>query len=89
MRWNIFTMSRWNIFTFLAMLLLAMFLRIQGIMWAASGGMLLGGLIFSLRCYRQSRPVLGAFLWTAVLSAARFLLGMFVPNIRVWELLYI
>lgn len=89
MKWNFFTMSTWNICSTLLLLVLALFLRVRGILWIAAGAMLLGGLIFSLNCYRQSRPVLGAFLWTAALCSVLFLLGMFVPNVRLWQLLYI
>ena len=76
-----------SVVVFLTVMLLGM--RIQGMLLIASGCMVLGGLIFSLRCYRQCRPVLGAFLWTIVLSFSLFLLGLYVPDVRVWELLYI
>ena len=89
MKWNIFAMGRWNVGTILILFTLTLFLRIRGLLWAAAVVLLLGGLIFSLRCYQQSRPVLGAFAWTLILCGALFLLGAFVPNIRVWELLYI
>lgn len=89
MKWNIFTMSTWNVCSTLILLVLALLLRIRGILWAAAGVLLLGGLIFSLKCYRQCRPVLGAFLWTAVLCSILFVLGLYVPDIRLWQLLYI
>ena len=82
-------MARAKIFAFLSLTVLLLSMRIQGLLLLSSGCMFLGGLIFSLRCYRPSRPVLGAFLWTVVLSLTLFLLSLYVPNIRVWELLYL
>ena len=55
----------------------------------ATGCLLLGGLIFSLRCYRRSRPVFGALLWTGILSCVLLAATFFVPDIRLWELLYL
>lgn len=82
-------MTKWNVCSILILLGFLLFVRVRGILWLASGILLLSGLIFSLRCYRTSRPVMGAALWSAVLSSVLFLLGVFLPNIRLWELLYI
>ena len=75
----------------MTMLVTAMVLgmRIRGALLLAGGLLLLGGLIFSLRCYRHSRPVFGALLWSSMLSCVLFLMTFFVPNIRMWELLYL
>lgn len=89
MRWNFFTMTKGSILSFILIISLLLFARIQGFLWVAAGALLLGGLIFSLRCYTNSRPVLGAVLWTVGLSSALFLLGLSLPDVRFWELLYI
>lgn len=89
MRWNFFTMTKGSIISFLLIISLLLFARVQGFLWMAAGALLLGGLVFSLRCYTNSRPVLGAVLWTVSLSSALFLLGLYLPDVRFWELLYI
>lgn len=82
-------MTRRTVIIALMVFALLLGVRIRGLLLLAAGGMLLGGLIFSLRCYRQARPVFGALVWTVVLSCVLLILGIFVPNIRLWELLYI
>ena len=82
-------MTKWNVCSLLILFGFLLFLRVRGILWLASGILLLSGLVFSLKCYRSSRPVMSAAIWTAALSGALFLLGVFLPNIRLWELLYI
>lgn len=82
-------MTRRTVIVALMVFALLLGVRIRGLLLLAAGGMLLGGLIFSLRCYRQARPVFGALVWTVVLSCVLLILGIFVPNIRLWELLYI
>lgn len=64
-------------------------MRIRGLLILAGGFLLLGGLFFSLRCYRHSRPVFGALLWTGIIACILFLMTCFVPDIRMWELLYL
>ena len=82
-------MTRWTVFVTMLMTGLVLGMRIRGARLLATGCLLLGGLIFSLRCYRRSRPVLGALLWTGILSCMLFATTFFVPDIRLWELLYL
>lgn len=82
-------MTKWNVMTTLILIGFLLFLRVRGILWLCGGLMLLGGLIFSLKCYRRRGSVMGAAIWTVVLASVLFLLGAFLPNIRLWELLYI
>lgn len=82
-------MTRWTVFVTMMMTGLLLGMRIQGILLLAGSFLLLGGLIFSLRCYRHSRPVFGALLWSGLLSCVLFAAAFFVPNIRLWELLYL
>ena len=64
-------------------------MRIRGLLILAAGFLLVGGLFFSLRCYRHSRPVFGALLWSGIISCVLFLMTFLVPDIRMWELLYL
>ena len=86
---EVILMTRWTVFMTMMMTGLVLGMRIRGALLLAGGLLLLGGLIFSLRCYRQSRPVFGALLWSSILSCILFLMTFFVPNIRMWELLYL
>lgn len=82
-------MTLWTVLVTMMIAGLVLWMRIRGALLLACGFLLLGGLIFSLRCYRQSRPVFGALLWTGIFSCVLFLAAFFVPNIRMWELLYL
>ena len=81
-------MTRWTVLIMM-MTGLVLGMRIRGALILSAGFLLLGGLVFSLRCYRRSRPVFGALIWTGVLSGILLLTAFFVPDIRVWELLYL
>ena len=82
-------MTKWSFFVAIVFFSLLLFLRLRAVLWVFSGCLLVGGLIFSLRCYVRSRPVSGAVAWTAILSIILFLLGVYLPDIRIWELLYL
>lgn len=82
-------MTKWNIVKTLILVGLLLFLQVRGILWLSGGSLLLGGLVSSLKCYYYHRPVLGSAFWAAVLSLSLFLLGLFLPNVRLWQLLYI
>lgn len=82
-------MTRWTVFVTMLITGLVLGMRIRGALLLATGCLLLGGLIFSLRCYRRSRPVFGALLWTGILSCVLLAATFFVPDIRLWELLYL
>lgn len=81
-------MTRWTVLIMM-MTGLVLGMRIRGALILSAGFLLLVGLVFSLRCYRRSRPVFGALIWTGVLSGILLLTAFFVPDIRVWELLYL
>lgn len=82
-------MTRRTIIVTLILAVMMLGVRIRGLLLLAAGALVLGGLVFSLRCYRQARPVFGALVWTMVLSCVLLVLSVFVPNIRLWQLLYL
>lgn len=55
-------MTRWTVLIMMMMTGLVLGMRIRGALIPSAGFLLLGGLVFSLRCYRRSRPVFGALI---------------------------
>lgn len=70
-------------------LAMILFLKIPGLLWLLGAAVLFGGALFLARRVQQHRSVVPVAVWTAVVAGALFVLAWQLPDIRLFDLLYL
>lgn len=81
-------MTMWHFLKVLIVIGLTLFVRVRGLVWLVGAGLLLSGLASSIRCAVRGGGIVTTAAWSLLLAAGLFVLGLFLPNIRMLELLY-